>query len=305
MNLLTGLKRYSSHITVVVSTADDGGSGGRLRGLYNMFAPGDAISCLAALMPQGQKFFKELLVHRFPGNRYGRKDAISGHKVGNLLFAAVFDVTKDVEKSIKILQKLFSAKGNILPATRQNISLSATTIDGIRVETEEKIDLGRYKGKRILQSISIDPKDPPVSDEVLSAIKSADVIVAGPGDLYTTILPVIMVPRIASALKSSSAKKCFVVNVANKPYETRGYRIDDFIKAVEKHLGFFPFDRIILNTNYGEKILMPYKYHYVRYNPKKDIPHVPVTIVARDLIDTAFPLYHNPSKLASVIVNNV
>lgn len=299
VNLIKGLKKHTQHITVVVSIADDGGSAGRLRRLYGVPPPGDIVSCIAALSDRDD--IARLLTYRFPGDRYGDDQSLAGHKLGNLMLVAAWQQKKDMHEGISLLQRLFQSVGTVLPATTDGISLSAVTAEGVEVQSEESIDLGKYNGQRVLERVFIHPENPSVSDEVISAINEADVIIAGPGDLYTTILPVLIIPAVKDALLSSKAKKCFIVNVANKPFETKGYSIEDFVRAIEKHLGTFPFHTVIANDNFSVKIPEKYKYAYVTLSDINGKADVQTT----DLVDEAFPLYHDPEKLASLVYNEV
>ena len=302
MNLVRGLKEYTPDITVVVSAADNGGSAGRLRRLFGIFPPGDAISCLAALVPKEEEQLAKLLTYRFPGNRYAKDDKLGGHKLGSLLLVGAKEVTGDLQSGLKLLEKLFQTCGKVLPSTTEDLSISATTIDGILVEGEQKIDLGQYKGKRILEHLSIHPENPKVPEEVLSAIADADTIIAGPGDLYTTILPVLLIPTIKDAVIASKSKKIYVVNVANKPFETKGYDITHYVEAVRKHIGSFPFTTIVANNNTAYLIPAKYNYKYVTGAVKNADDS---TLVLADLVDPLFPLYHDSGKLARIVLDNI
>ena len=303
VNLIKGLKLYSNDIAVVVSMADDGGSAGRLRRLYNVPPPGDLVSCMAAAIQSQDPVISEMLTYRFSGNRYGKDADLPGQKLGNLIMIALRDITGSFDKAIDLFQKTFDIKGSFLPATSQNVSISAKTIEGKLVYGEEKIDRGRYWGRRILEKVYLHPKDALANPKVIESLENADVIVAGPGDLYTTILPVLIVKKIRNTLEKSKASKIFIVNVANKPFETKGYSVYDYIKAVEKHLGSFPFGYVIVNNNLTPKIPKKYNYHYV------DIDRLAsddkFKIIEKDIIDEDFPLYHNSSKLAKVILENI
>lgn len=301
VQLVRGLRDYSDKITVIVSMADDGGSGGRLRRLFSMPPPGDLINCLAALS-DAEPILKELLTYRFEGNRWGRDDSLKGQKLGNLILVALTKIHGDFSKALTEAQRIFSCHGRILPASTDNVSIWATTIDGQRVEGEQKIDLGKYKGNRILFEIHIEPKNANISTEVRDAIKHADMIVAGPGDLYTTILPVLLVPEITNELKKSHASKVFVVNIANKPFETAGYEVKNYIEAIKRHLGEFPFRYVVVNSNTSVK--MPKKYHYQFVLPDIDKQSIDrgIKIIKSDLVNKDFPLYHDSSKIAKEVV---
>jgi len=301
VNLIRGLKNYFNKITVVVSMADDGGSSGRLRRLYNIAPPGDLVSCMAALAKTNDTYLAKLLTFRFAGERYGKDEEIGGQKLGNLIMVAMRDITGSFDKAITLFQKTFNVKGDFFPATIENVTISAKTIEGKRIFGEEKIDLGKYSGKRILEKVFLEPRDAKTSSKVLESIMDADIIIAGPGDLYTTILPVLIVKEINEELKKSKALKIFVVNVANKPFETRGYNINDYINAVKRHLGSFPFDKTIANSNFSVEIPKKYKYQYVGLTASSGNGK----IVTNNILDEKFPLYHNSTKLAKTIMENI
>src|SRR3989344_5717518 len=291
VNLAKGLKAYTKQLTIIVSTADDGGSAGRLRRLYDVPPPGDIVSCMAALS-QKDKAFSRLLTYRFPGDRYGKEDSLSGHKLGNLMLVAAWKTTGSIKAGVKLLEALFQSTGTILPATTDNVTLSAFTSDGVEVKTEENIDLGKYNGQRVLDKVFIHPEDPDVPGDVLTALQEADFIIAGPGDLYTTILPVLIIPRIKSIVLSTRVPKLFVVNIANKPFETKGYSVSDFMQAIKTHLGEFPFQKVIINNNFSVAIPSKFKYTYVKLSEKPG-PDAKYEYLASDLVDESFPLYHD------------
>lgn len=303
VNLIKGLKKYFSDITVVISMADDGGSSGRLRRLYNVPPPGDLVSCIAALSTNQNPVISEMLTYRFKGNRYGKDADLSGQKLGNLIMIALRDITGSFEEAISLFQKTFEIGGEFLPATQGDVNISARTIEGKRVYGETKIDLGKYPGKRILEKVFLEPADAKANPKAVESIEAADVIIAGPGDLYTTILPVLIVSGIKRALHKSKALKIFVVNVTNKPFETKGYNVGDYVWALKKHLGYFPFDQIVINNNLKPKIPKRYRYSYV--DPNHVTSSNKFKIIKKDIIDEDFPLYHNSSKLAKTIVENI
>lgn len=301
VNLLKGIKTLSKEISVVVSMADEGGSSGRLRRLYDVQPPGDLISCLAALSEHPDSKAIELLTYRFPGDRYGKDDSLQGQKLGNLMMVAAQKVTKSFPEGITLLKKLFSVKGYIYPATKSKVSISALTHEGKKITGEENIDLGKYEGERILDKVFLEPENPEVSDGVMKALSDADVIIAGPGDLYTTVLPVLIIPEIKKFLQETKIKKIFVVNVANKPFETKGYVVSDFIAAIAKHMGGFPFDSVVVNNKMSLPIPEQFSYSYVEIDQVLS----KFSLICEDLVDDSFPLYHDPAKLAKVIGEHI
>lgn len=304
VNLLRGLKNYSKNISVVVSMADDGGSAGRLRRLYSIPPPGDLINCIAA-MSNVESRLRELLLFRFAGNRYGSDRSLPGQKLGNLILVALTSLTGDFYKGLEEIQRLFKTSGRILPSTVGDISIWAKTSTGEKVYREENIDLGRFSGK--IDKLYLIPPRPTAPPEAIKAIATADIIIAGPGDLYTTVLPVLLVPQILKAIKRSCAKKVFVVNVANKSFETPNYIVKDFENAIIKHCGTYLFDYFLINSNISPKIPKEHSHQYRLVSTKnnmKSIPSVPgPKFVKADVINEKFPLYHDEAKLASKIIN--
>lgn len=300
VNLIKGLKDYTDDITAIVSMADDGGSGGRLRRLYNILPPGDVASCMAALMDNNNETLSKLLTYRFPGDRYGKDEELSGHKLGNLMLAAATDITGSFTGAISLLKKLFKIKEQIVPATSEPVAIYARTVEGQEIHGEENIDLGKFHGDSRLDSVYLDPADAPASPEAIMAIKKADFIIVGPGDLYTTVLPSVIIPGIKQALLESTSPKLFIVNVANKPFETKGYSVTDFVEAIRKHLGSFPITKVLANNNFSLPLPegLEFDYSYVRISDENPTDY---SLVSADLINEAFPLYHDHNKLAELV----
>lgn len=301
--LLRGLKHFPVEISVITSMADDGGSSGRLRKAYNIMPPGDIVSCIAAMMPDEDKELESLLLYRFPGNDKSNK-SIDGHKLGNLIMLAEIQRTKDFYRGIEVTKKMFGVTGNFYPATDQRVHLWAITNDGRRVHTENTLDLAQYSEPYGLKKVYITPSKPKVNKDVIESLQEADVIIGGPGDLYTNQLPVLIVPVIKEALLESTAKKIFVANIANKPFETKGFTLSDFVTAIEAHLGKFPFDTIIANNNHTLPIPRKYRYKYIKIDEKiKSVANV--RIIEADIVRESFPLYHDSQKLAEAVMKAV
>lgn len=300
-NLLRGLKKYNPQITVITSMADDGGSTGRLRKAYKIMPPGDIISCIAALTPENEKELANLLIYRLPGNDK-TNTAIGGHKLGNIIMLAEIYRTGDFYKAIEATKRMCHVTADFFPATDERTRLYAITNDGRRVHGETTLDLALYSEPHGIEQIGITPKKPKVNKKVIDALMNADVIISGPGDLYTNQLPVLIVPEIKEALLKSTAQKIFILNTTNKPIETKGYMLEDFVKAITRHLGQFPFDTVIANNN--QTVTIPKNYHY-EYVPLHNGSEIPYKLVEADLINEDFPIYHNPNKLATVIAKQV
>lgn len=301
VNLIKGLIKISENITVIASMADDGGSTGRLRRLYSVPPPGDVVSCIAA-MSCADDTMRKLLGFRFAGERYGIDDSLGGHKFGNLMMVALTSILGDFGKALFQMQKIFKTRGKILPAAMEPISIWAETSVGERVDREENIDLGRFTGT--IEKLHLRPENPKTSSEVKDAILSADLIAAGPGDLYSTILPVLLIPEILKSIKRSKAKKLYIINVANKIFETPNYKVKDYIQAITNHCGDNIFDYILVNNNVSSIIPDRFKRQYELVSLDHEEKNK-YSIIAKDLIDPNFPLYHDSDKLAKVIKENI
>lgn len=281
--------------------ADDGGSTGRLRRLYSIPPPGDLVSCIAA-MSQADEVMKKLLTFRFSGERYGYDESLGGHKLGNLMMVGLTSIMGDFSKALSQMQKIFKTRGKILPATIEPVSIWAETSVGEKVYREENIDLGRFTGS--IEKLHLKPDNPSTSKEVIASIGEADLIIAGPGDLYSTILPVLLIPQILNAIKESKAKKLYIVNVANKLFETPSYKINDYVNAIASHCSENVFKHVLMNNNVTLTIPDKYKrqYEFVQLNYEKNDSY---SVTSHDIVDAKFPLYHDSGKLAKAIMENI
>lgn len=296
--ILTGLRKYDHELTSVVSMADDGGSAGRLRRAFQVPPPGDLINCLAALSDE-ESVLKKLFLYRFAGQRQGRDTDLSGQKLGNLIFVALTDIFKgDTNQALEELSKIISSRGRVLPATTGDVNIWAKTKNGKNIYGEKNIDLGNYNGQRTLEDVYLDPPEAKSYKPTIESIKSCEILIVGPGDLFSTVLPVIVVPQIKKILPKIKAKKIFIINIANKPFETAGFKVSDYIGKVENKLGKKFFDTIIVNTNQKPKIPTNLKYTYVEYD-EENLKDYKDTLVAGDFVDLKYPLYHDSKKVAS------
>ncbi len=220
--LLRGMKEYSANITAIVTVADDGGSSGRLRREIGVLPPGDIRNCLAALADE-EKLLTELFQYRF---RAG--DGLSGHSFGNLFLSALSDITGDLEKAINASSEVLAVRGRVIPATLSHMGLWAEFEDGRRVEGESQITAARG---RILK-IGSNPPNPAALPSALKAIQEADYLIFGPGSLYTSVIPNLLVPEILKALLKSRAPRIYVCNIMTQVGETTGYKVSDHLKAI-------------------------------------------------------------------------
>lgn len=299
--VLKGLRtKKNFDLTAVVSMADDGGSAGRLRRAFSVPPPGDIVNCLAALS-QEESVLKDLFVYRFAGERYGKDTDIRGQKLGNLIFVALSDIYKgDINKALVEFSKIISSKGRVLPATIGDVNIWALTKSNKKIYGEQNIDLGKYHDGNSLDQVFLEPKDVKAYAPTIKTINEADLIIAGPGDLFSTVLPVLIVQQIKQALIKSTAKKVFIVNIANKPFETPKYKVSDFVTALKKHIAGDVFDLYLVNENLKPHIPKKLKYKYVEYD-SENIKMPSHKILPGDYIDVDFPLYHDSDKIAEVI----
>lgn len=293
--ILSGLRKYENGLTSIVSMADDGGSAGRLRRAFQVPPPGDLINCLAALSAE-ESVIKKLFLYRFAGSRQGKDTDLGGQKLGNLIFVALTDIYKgDANKALEELSRIISSRGQVLPATLGDVNIWGKTSSGKKIIGEKNIDLGKYTGS--LDEVFLNPANIPAYKPSLLALQKANLIVVGPGDLFSTVLPVLIVPQIKKALISSNAKKIFVVNIANKPFETAGFKVSNYLQKIEKHIGKNIFDTILVNTNQNPKMPSNLNYKYVEFD-KGNLGKYKRQIIGGDFINTKYPLYHESKKIA-------
>src|SRR3989344_220364 len=298
--ILKGLRQFPCDLTAVVSMADDGGSAGRLRRAFSIPPPGDIVNCLAALSDE-ESILRQLFIYRFSGKRYGRDTDLGGQKLGNLIFVALSDIYNgDTNKALVEFSKIISSRGRVLPATFGDVNIWAKTKSGKKVYGEANIDLGKYDGNHTLDRLFLKPSNAQVYIPTLEAINKADMIITGPGDLFSTILPVVIVPKIKQLLKKSKAKKVYIVNIANKPYETPNYKVSDYLTTLKKHLQEDLFDTIIVNINQRPKIPLKLKYKYVEVD-HENLNSYKGRIIEGNFIDESFPLHHDSAKIALTV----
>ncbi len=234
--LLRGLKDFSANITAVVTVADDGGSSGRLRREMGVLPPGDIRNCIAALADE-EKLLTELFQYRFTAG-----EGLEGHSFGNLFLTAMSDVVGDLEGAVTASSKVLAIRGKVLPATLSDVSLWAKFADGKIVEGESNIP---EVGGKIVE-FGCNPPNPPALPSVIKAIEQAEYIILGPGSLYTSIIPNLLVSEIREAIAQSSVPRIYVCNIMTQPGETDGYTVADHIKAIDQVCGGKIFDAVLV-----------------------------------------------------------
>lgn len=257
-HLLRGLKDYSAKITAIVTVADDGGSSGRLRREIGVPPPGDIRNCLAALADE-EKLLTELFQYRF---RAG--DGLVGHSFGNLFLTAMSDIAGDFEQAIAASSKVLAVRGEVLPATLSDVSLWAELADGRRIEGESSIT--KANGK--ILKIGCTPANPPALPRALEALREADFIIIGPGSLYTSVIPNLLVKEIADAIANSEVPRIYVCNIMTQPGETDGYSVADHIRAIDRACGRPLFDAVVVQGK------VPSAKSLIRYSQENSYPVV-------------------------------
>jgi len=235
--LLRGLKLLPVDITAIVTVADDGGSSGRLRTEMAIPPPGDIRNVLVALSDV-EPLLEDLFQHRFQNG-----NGLSGHSLGNLILAAMTTITGDFAHAISEMSKVLNVRGRVLPAANTNVILHAEMEDGTVVSGESKIP---YSGKRI-KRVFLSPEKIEPLNETISVIRNADLIIIGPGSLYTSILPNLLVPNIGEEVVKSKAKKVYICNVMTQAGETLNYTASDHVKALYDHMKSSFIDTIFVN----------------------------------------------------------
>lgn len=243
--LLRGLKEYTHNLTAVVTVADDGGSSGRLRESLGILPPGDIRNCLAALS-NDEELLTQIFQYRFSG-----EPGLDGHSFGNLFISALSDITGSFEEAVAESGRVLSVHGRVLPSTLHNVRLVADvrlpyTVNEVRIEGESRIPEVDGRVRRVW----LEPNDAPAFPPVIRALLNADMIVIGPGSLYTSLLPNLLVRDVLSAVKASQALKIFVCNIATQTGETQSYSCYDHVRALEEHVGEDLFDIVLCNDNY-------------------------------------------------------
>jgi uncharacterized cofD-like protein len=296
--MLRGLKEYTSNITAIVTVTDDGGSSGRLQREFNMLPPGDIRNCLVALA-DAEPLMQELFQYRF--RTTGADSGLQDHSFGNLLIAAMLHITGDFEEAVRQTSKVLAIRGRVLPATTQHVRLGAEMEDGSVVEGETSITRA---GQRIRRMFLSDPGAEPL-DESLEAIRTADVIVIGPGSVYTSIVPNLLVKGVAESVAESRAVKVYVCNVMTQPGETNEFTASDHVRAVLEQAGLPVFDYVLLNSQEpGRELLDRYAgagSQWVR--PDTDeIRRLGLRPVMGNFISQSNVVRHDPEKLAEQII---
>lgn len=297
--LLRGLKTKTSNLTAIVTVADDGGSSGRLREDLKMIAPGDLRNCLVALAD------KEGLMEKLFKFRFGAAGELSGHSFGNLFLAALTQILDDdIEEALDASSKILKVRGRVIPSTTETVVLSAELEDGSIVRGESRIP---NSGKRI-KYVFTEPAKPTAEGAALQAIDEADAIIMGPGSLYTSIMPNLLVDKIADHIRASNKAKIYICNVMTQPGETDDYSVADHVQAIQDHAGKDLINMVLVNDSpvspdtleqYAKVGAAPVKVDMNRLN------QMSLRIVRANLIDGVDKAIHNSERLGKVVMDVV
>jgi len=291
--LLHGIKKYIDNVTAVVTVADDGGSSGRLRNDLGVLPPGDIRNCLVALADRGS-LLEDLLQYRFPSGE------LAGHSLGNLLLVALADITGGFDRAVKALGEVLAIKGKVLPSTLENVVLSAEMRDGRVICGQSSIPCYRGQIKRVF----LNPPDAAPLPEVIATIEEANAVVLGPGSLYTSLIPNLLVKGLSRAIAGSKAVKIYVCNVMTQAGETDGYSCADHTRAVIEYLGIRP-DVVLVNSAKQQ----PQVFDACRLHGSEpvevdveELEKLGVRVVQKDLINEANIMHHHSEKLARSVL---
>ncbi|MCM8710157.1 uridine diphosphate-N-acetylglucosamine-binding protein YvcK [Clostridium sp. SYSU_GA19001] len=300
--MLRGLKHYTSNITAIVTVADDGGGSGDLREDLGILPPGDIRNCILALADT-EPLMEELLQYRFKGGR------LENQSFGNLFLAAMDGISSNFEEAVQKMSSVLAVTGKVLPVTLDNVILKAKLKNGAIVEGESKIAEGVFENKSPIDKVFLEPPNANALREAVIAIREADAIILGPGSLYTSIIPNLLVQDISVTLRRTKALKIYVSNIMTQPGETDNFGVEDHLKAIFKHGGEEIVDYVIVNSGKIDKKLEE-KYlqdgqKLVDIN-KKQVEDMNVKVIEGNFvkIKNGF-VRHDSEKLAAILIETI
>lgn len=290
--LLRGLKEYTSNLTAIVTVADDGGSTGRLRQEFGIVAPGDLRQCIAALA-EAEPLMSKLFQYRFTEGT-----GLEGHSFGNLFIVAMAEVTGNFETALHEASRVLNVRGTILPSTLEDVTLSARTHENEMVHGEHNIS---ERGSRI-RDLYLNPAQAEAHPDAVRAILDADLIVIGPGSLYTSVLPNLLVSGIQKALLQTSAMKVFICNVATQHGETDNFSVGDHIETIERHTGKGILNAVLANNNIVTELPEAWKSDPVPVSNGELLAYEGLRLVQADVVAEENRYRHDPEKLAASLM---
>lgn len=296
--MLRGIKSYTPNITAIVTVADDGGSSGILRNDLGILAPGDIRNCLIALA-DAEPTLKKLFTYRFS------EGSLAGHSFGNLFLAAMTEICQDFGEAVKKTSDVLAVVGRVLPVTCEDVSLFARIKNGSIIRGESNIGMPKSNNLGI-ERVFLEPEKPEAAAGVIKAIKEADIIVLGPGSLYTSIIPNLLVDGVADAIKDSKAVRIYVCNIMTQTGETDGYSMSDHVAAIEKHTYPGIVDYVIANDQaipeFLEKKYAEERSHQIEIDEENLNPATKLALGRLVLIEDEF-VRHNFSRLGRMVMS--
>jgi len=289
--LLRGIKEYTTNLTAIVTVADDGGSSGVLRRELGILPPGDVRNCIAALA-DAEPLVTSLFQYRFSDG-----SGLAGHSFGNLFIVAMSGVVGNFEEAIRQTSRVLAVRGQIIPSTLANVTLCAKTDDAGTIQGESSISDSKTKGR--IKEVFLLPKDPPAHPEAVRAILDADMIILGPGSLYTSVLPNLLVTGIRRAFAASPALKLYVCNVATQPGETDGLGVSDHVAAIEEHIGGHLIQGVVVNDNIAGTLPNADLSQPVELD---SLPENGIRLIKADVVSESNRYHHDSKKLAQTLL---
>jgi uncharacterized cofD-like protein len=289
--LLRGLKGYSANITAVVAVADDGGSSGQLRQQLGIVPPGDIRNCIAALA-DAEPLMTQLMQYRFPAG-----SGLDNHAFGNLFIAAMTAVTGDFEEAVRESNRVLAVRGQVLPATSVPLNLSARLASGRTLYGQS----GMARADEPIERVSIEPADVRANGEALERILEADMIVIGPGSLFSSILPNLLISDVRDAIRAAPGLKVYVCNVATQPGETAEMSASEHLRALFDHVGDDLVDYVVVNRSPNARRPLAWRARPVEVDVRH-LEQLPVVVIEEDVVDPSNAHRHDPAKLAAALV---
>lgn len=301
--LLRGVKNFTSNITTIVTVADDGGGSGVLREDLGMLPPGDIRNCLVALA-NTEPIMEKLINYRFSNGQ------LKGQSLGNLLIAAMNDICGDFNEAIKEISNVLAITGKVLPMTLDNVKLFAELEDGSTIEGESNITFLNRKNGGKIKRVFTSPKLILPLKESIDSIMDADIVLLGPGSLYTSIIPNLLVTDISKALKETKAEVVYILNIMTQPGETNGYSVTDHVAAIIDHANSNIIDKIVVNSKEVDKYAK-YRYKsienstpiYITDEDRENMEKLGIEIIEADICDISYDyIVHDSNKLMKTIL---
>jgi uncharacterized cofD-like protein len=302
--LLRGLKRYAKagegilDITAVVTVTDDGGSSGRLRRDFDVLPPGDIRNCMVALS-EDETLMSKLFQFRFSNGR-----GLKGHSFGNLFLTAMTHLTGDFNQAVRFSAEVLKVLGHIYPSTAANVVIEATLANGRKVEGESRISRSRSR----IEKVAIHPRRPKPLPETLEAIANADLITLGPGSLFTSVIPNLLVDCIPKAIAQSRAMKAYFVNLMSQPGETTNFRASDHVAAIHRHTKRPILDVCVVNSHpIRGKVLDRYQASAARpvENDLENLENMGLKVIATDLVRMSGPRMQEKIRHDSSVIGAI